>query len=420
MKKYFYLALAGIFVCIFGLIFYGTYINHRDESKIAESMAANRSVTLKGSKAAVRKIYPKVVLYGIDLFSREKTDAVALIDGIVTSVNVSTSDDVKAGQTLFVVENKSYPVKIRQADIDILKAESEILKAENDIIKAETTLSNAQHDLNRYTRLRDREAVSLGKFEQVERAFKEAQINLQNLKVQKDQVIAQKESLEAQKEQLLIESSYRNVTTPIDGEVLIIYKQIGAFVTAGTPLALIGNFHNLYFEMAAEDKIVRQLVDVKNVNFTFLQKEMQKIYGAEYKAGNKGDQQIFNASIVDVSPSLDEPAAIRKIIWRIDNSSGLLEPRTYSEVSCQAFLPRQCLTVPLSAIDSQSKDSLFIFMQDGTIKKIPVTTGVDDGKFIEIIDGLNEGDIVVTLNVDNLIDGMKANYVLEGDDELGR
>ena len=172
--------------------------------------------------------------------------------------------------------------------------------------------------------------------------------------------------------------------------------------------------------MSAEDKIVRQLVDVKNVNFTFLQKEMQKIYGTEYKAGNKGEQQVFNASIVDVSPSLDEPAAIRKIIWSIDNSSGLLEPRTYSEVACQAFLPRQCLTVPLYAVDSQSKDSLFIFMQDDTIKKISVTTGADDGEFIEIIDGLNEGDIVVTLNVDNLIDGMNAAYALEGDDELGR
>ena len=172
--------------------------------------------------------------------------------------------------------------------------------------------------------------------------------------------------------------------------------------------------------MSAEDKIVRQLVEVKNANLTFLEREMQKVYGNGYKAGNEGHQQVFNASIVEVSPSLDEPAAIRKIIWSIDNTSGLLEPRTYSEVACQAFLPRQCLTVPLSAVDSQSKDSLFIFMQDGTIKKIPVVTGADDGEFIEILGGLNAGDIVVTFNTDNLIDGMLATYILEGDEDNGK
>lgn len=414
MKKYFYLALAVVFAFIFILIFYGAYINHTDEAKITESMAANHSIPLKGAKATVRKIFPKVQLWVVDLFSRDKTDAVSLIDGRITSVDVIKNDNVTAGQTLFVIQNDSYPLKVRQAESEILKAESEILKADNEIIKAETALANAKHDLDRYTRLRDREAVSVGKFEQIEIAFKEAQINLKNLTVQKEQAIAQKASIEAQKEQLLIESSYRNVTAPIDGEVLIIYRRIGSYVTAGTSLALIGDFRNLYFEMSAEDKLVRQLANDKNAKLSFSPKEMEKIYGIDYEPGNEGHEQIFNANIVEITPSLDKPAAIRKILWHVDNSSGVLEPRTYSEVDCHALLPRQCLTVPITALNDQSKDSLFVFAQDGTIKKTSVTTGADDGEFIEIISGLNEGDIVVESNFDNLVDGMQANYILEG------
>jgi len=355
----------------------------------------------------------------VDLFSREKTDAVALIDGFITSVNVQKNDSVRAGQTIFVIKNETYPVRLRQADIDILRAESEILKADNDIIKAETALANAKNDFERYTRLRDKDAVSVGKFEQIEMAYKEAQINLENLKVQKRSVIAQRDSLRAQKEQLLIESSYGNVTAPIDGEVLILYKQIGAFVSQGTALALIGNFHDLYFELTAEDKLVRQLAADKRAYLSFLPRELQKIYGTEYKVGNAGHEQIFNASIVEITPSIDKPAAIRKVLWRIDNSSGVLEPRTYSGVICQSVIPHNCLTVPILALNNQ-KDSLFVFTKEGTIKKISVTTGADDGEFVEITQGLREGDIVASVNADNLTDGMYADFVLEEGENVGK
>ncbi len=415
MKKYFYLALGGVFAFIFGLIFYGAYINHSDETKIAESMASRHAIPLKGAKATVRQIYPRAVLWGVDIFSREQTDAVALIDGRITAVNVTRNDNVTAGQTLFVLQNESYPVRIRQAESDILRAESDIVKADNEIIKAETALANAQHDLERYKRLLEKEAVNVSKFEQIEMIYKEAQINLRNVKVQKEQAVAQRDSLQAQKDAILIESSYSNVTAPIAGEVLIIYRRIGSFVTAGTSLALIGDFRNLYFEMTADDKVVRQLVEGKKAKLNFSEKELTKIYNTEYKNGNEGSQQIFDATIVEVTPSLDKPAAIRKILWQVDNSSGILEPRSYSEVFCQAFLPRKCLTVPLTALNNQ-KDSLFVFAQDDTIKKTAVTTGAEDGFFIEILSGLNEGDIVVESYFDNLSDGMPATSILEGDE----
>ena len=74
----------------------------------------------------------------------------------------------------------------------------------------------------------------------------------------------------------------------------------------------------------------------------------------------------------------------------------------------------------MTAINDKSRDSLFVFTDDGTIKKIPVTTGADDGEFIEIVSGLNDGDIVVESHFDNLTDGLKAEHILEGDEQLGR
>ena len=419
VKKYFYFALAGVFIIIFALIFYGAYINYSDEETILESIATHNSIPIKGAKATVRKINPRLDIDVVDLFSNERTDAVAMIDGRISSVNVKKNDSVTAGQTLFVLKNDQYPIRIRQADIDILKAEGEILKADNDIVKAETLLANAKHDLERYTRLRDKEAVSVGKFEQIEMAFKEAQINLQSLRLQKQQVIAQRDSLKAQKEQILVESSYSNVTAPIDGEILILYKKLGSFVTQGTALALIGDFSDLFFEMTGEDKLIRQLSTGQKVQFFFRPKSLQKVYGTEYRPGNTGHAEIFDGYIVEISPALDQPSAIRKIIWRIDNRSGILEPRTYSDVICQSVVPRRCLTVPLTAVNNQ-KDALFVFSDDGTIKKIHVTTGVSDTQFIEVIEGLKENDVVASEYGDNLIEGMYAEAIFEEGEHVAK
>lgn len=419
MKKYFYSVLIAVFAFILGLIFYGSYLNYKDEVKISARMA-DHTVTLKGEKAKIRDVYLKGTFDTVNFYSKDKIDAVALIDGRITAINVEKNDDVKRGQTLLVLKNESHPIKLRQADIDILKAENDIIKAENEIVKAETLLSSAQHDLNRYTRLREREAVSAEKYEQIALKFKEAQFNLQSLKVQKEQAIAQKESLEAQKEQILIESSYSNVTAPIDGEILILYRQLGAFVNAGTSLALIGDFSTLYFEIATGDSYTRALSLGGKMTLNFEIRDLQKIYGSEYNSNNEGEHQNFEATLVNILPSLDEPAVARKTVWKLDNSSGVLEAQTYSGVTYRSVLPHKCLTVPVSAFIDQTWSSVFVFNADNTIKKVDVVSGIMDGEFVEIISGLKEGDIVITSNVNTISEDMGINFILEEGDDVGK
>ena len=298
-----------------------------------------------------------------------------------------------------------------------MRAEGEIIRADNDIRKAETELAHAKSNFNRYDQLRDYSAISLEKYEEMEAIYKESQITLENMYLQKNQMIEQKKSLEAQKEQLLIESAYSRVEAPIDGEVLILYKQIGAYVAGGTALALIGNFNNLYISTPMEDKEIRRFSVGQEAVLSFNQKEFQKVYDIEYEAGNKGNLQTFNARIVEISPSLDQSAAIRKVIWQVDNSSGLLEPQTYGNVTFEMKSMNRCLTVPLSAMADVTNTSVFVWTADGTIQRRNVTTGIKDGKYIEIVSGLKEGEVVITSGTNGLEGGMKASVTFKSEED---
>ena len=417
MKRPFFLGLGTILVLIIALVVYGTYLNQRGESQIAERMS-DQTIPLRGAKVQMRQLKPRLALDTLNLYSDKMADAVALLDGRITSIDVEKNDRVVQGQPLFTVTNDTQSIKIRQADIDILKVDNEIIQSDNEILKAETNLARSKSDFERYNRLIIQEAVTAEKFEEIEASYKEAQVNLKNAHVHKESLLAQKEYLTAQKEQLLIENSYSEVIAPIDGEVLILYKTQGSYVTAGTAMALVGDFRTLNFSVDIEDKFTKRFKPGDMATLNFNRADFSKIYDTEYEAGNSGREQKFTAQIVEITPSPSVPASIRKILWAVDNRAGLLEPQNYNATALQMNMPRSCLTIPLTAMTSPARNEVFVVV-DGKIYRREIETGSDDGIFIEVVKGLKENELVVTSGTDGLEDGMKVDFTLEGGEDIG-
>ena len=411
MRKIF-LVVMVIVLAIVGLsIGYGTYLNQAGESNIKVRLA-DRRLELHGARAAERDIRARLAVDTVNMYSNEMTDAIALVDGRISQVNVAKNDHVAKGTVLYTLTNEQQPVKIRQAEIEIVKAERDIARAEGDIAKAEAGLAKAENDYGRYGRLRERDAVTPQKFDEVEAIYREAQVNVDVAHVGYEQAQAQRDYLLAQKEQLLIDLANTRVTAPIDGDIILIYKQLGAYVTAGTPLALVGDFRKLYFTLPLDDKAARGLTIGSEVSLEFHQGDFAKIYDTVYARGNAGSSQEFTARVVSVSPDLEETAAMRTIIFEVDNGAGLLEPQTYNNVDLQSSVPKKALAVPLSALDS-SRTEVFVLDSDGVLQRRQVSTGIDDGMYVEITSGLVPGDVVVTSDAEGLESGMKANVVLD-------
>lgn len=414
MKRYFYFGLGVMLTLIVTLIGYGAYLNQRDESQISERMSS-RTIPLTGAKAQFKDINANIFLEGINLLSEDKTDVIALIDGRITEIAVQKNDRVQKGDVLFMLTNEQQPTKIRQADIDVIRAEGEIIKADNDIRQAETALASAKSNFERYKELHSHDAVSRMKYEEMETIYKQAQLTLENMYLQKNQMIEQKKSFEAQRDQLLLQSEYSKVTAPIDGEVLILYKDLGAYVGSGTALALIGDFRNLYTSFPMDDKEIRRFSIGQEAVLSFSQSEFQKVYDIEYGANNQGKRQNFMAKIVDISPSLDSAAEIRKVIWKVDNSSGILEPQTYGNATFVMKAKKRCLVVPKSAMADAANTKVFVLTAEGTVEPRQVSTGIKDENYIEILSGLKEGEVVITSGTNGLEDGMKVSVTFKSE-----
>ena len=74
----------------------------------------------------------------------------------------------------------------------------------------------------------------------------------------------------------MVQQNRQDVISPIDGNVLLIYKREGAYVQGGTPLALIGDFDTLYFSTTLEDENATYLKPGDGVTMIFNERSLQK------------------------------------------------------------------------------------------------------------------------------------------------
>lgn len=389
MKKPYIVGLVLILIAAGAMIAYGAWLNKTGENQIVERME-QRTIPLQGDKVQVREISPRLVFETINLYSEEMADAVALIDGRIEQIAVSKNSNVHRGQVLFTLVNDEISLKIEQA--------------ESSIARAEAQLANAKNNYARYTRLMERDATSREKFDEAEANFFASEAALK----------------EAQtvKQQLLVQSARQDVIAPIDGEILILYRQQGAYVTAGTPIALVGNFSRLFFSMPVDDKHAQRLSIGESAELSFTNSQiLRKAYDTEYAAGNRGDAEIFSVHVREIMPALNEPAKLRKVVWEVDNRVGLLEQQAYSGAILNFVRKGKFLTVPLAAMIDSNRNAVFVATGQNTIERRRVRTGVDDGNYVEILSGLREGDIVITSAAEDLKDGMKVTVTLAGGDK---
>ena len=205
------------------------------------------------------------------------------VSGYITKVLVKDNDIVKKGDTLFVIDNSDYRVKVEEAKATLAAAENsfEVAKADigtsqagvsvsdanvqsanGSIETARIRLRRASADFERYNNLYKNHSITKQQFEQAEAAKQEAQSQLQILQDQQKASSFQRNVASARtnvsnkqvqvaaanikKAQASLDAAnlnlgYTVVTASIDGQVSTIDIQPGQLVQAGQSLFYIIN-----------------------------------------------------------------------------------------------------------------------------------------------------------------------------------
>jgi len=118
--------------------------------------------------------------------------------------------------------------------------------------------------------------------------------------------------------------------------------------------------------------------------------------GTEARVTLTNQQKSFSARVTAILPQIDPNTRTLKLRLEGDNPGYALRPDMFVDVELPVSVPSG-LTVPVDAlIDSGREQRVFIQRSQGVFEPRRVHVGWRSGDRIEIVDGLKEGDRVVS------------------------
>ncbi len=321
---------------------------------------------LKLAPAAVRPLARELVTGGKMAFDDLLVSHVfSPVTGRVSQIYAHLGEKVTKGQPLALVDSP-----------DLGSAYSDLLKAQADLVAA-------QHDIQRQRDLLAAHAASQSQVEQSEDSYRKAEAEMERARLKVKLLHASQSDIVSQ--QYLLRS-------PIEGEVIARNMNPGIEIQG----------------MLSGASIANELFTIGDLSRVWM---LADIYERDLGAVHPGAKvaittvaypgETFQGSVDYVSDVLDPQTRTAHLRCTIENPDRKLKPEMYVTASV-ALGQRDALAVPRDAV-LQMGDRSIVFVQVGTTETglrrfapRPVTTGIEQQDWIEILHGLQAGDSVVT------------------------
>ena len=332
---------------------------------------------------------------------------------------VRRGDHVRAGQLLAALENSDLAAAVAETKgiYEQARANYEGTSAANlpeQLQKAKAAVSTAQVSFKAALQLYESSkklyqqgALAEKQFDQARVGMTDAQAQLQTaqqvleklqsigqdaqLKAAQGEVTAAKGRFESAQAQL----GFSEIRSPIDGVITDRPLFQGQMATSGAPLMTV---------MDLSQVIARAHIPEPEA-------VMLKA-GDPAKISAPGESQLISGTVTVVSPALDPNSTTVQVWVQALNPGDQLKPGTTVSVTVIAKKVPNALVVPQSALLSGSDHRSFVMVigSDSRAHQREVQTGIEQGGRVQIIDGLKEGELIVSQGAYGLPDGTKVKY----------
>ena len=169
------------------------------------------------------------------------------------------------------------------------------------------------------------------------------------------------------------------IRAPFSGKLGLKNISPGAYVTPSTILTSISQVNQLKIEFNVPERYSEKIKNGMNIHFTV-----------------DGNPNIFTASIMATQTSIEENTRSLTVRAIVKGSTSTLTPGSFAKVKMVLGEDNSALLVPNTVIIPQGRKKQIFLYKGGKAMPSDVVTGVRDSTNIQILQGLNPGDTVIT------------------------
>jgi RND family efflux transporter MFP subunit len=340
--------------------------------------------------------------------SRTTSTVSSKIVGAVTAVQVQEGDKVRSGQVLMELDDREVQSQLQKARAGLREAEDALDEVEQGAQGAQAALQVAEANrelaeatYNRYSTLRERNAVSPQEFDEVHARFKVAAAEenraremANSFRSRRRQVLARIDQARADVKSAENYASDARIEAPFDGIVTAKHADVGTMASPGVPLLTLEDDRRYRFEAVVEESRVGRIRAGDR---------------AEVRVDAVADQPL-EGKVAEIVPTSD-PAS-RSVVVKIDlaqASEGIgLRSGFFGRASFSVG-ERQALLVPRAALVQRGQlVGVYVLDRGGIARLRLIKTGKDHAERVEVLSGLEAGDAVVVEGAGTLSDGTRV------------
>ena len=301
------------------------------------------------------------------------------VSGQLMKICVAEGEQVKKGQTLFVIDSRN-----AQLDLEAAQANLEAALAQENSAKLE-------YESNK--NLFEKKIVSSYMLNNSENTYKQAQA-----------AVAQ---ARAAVNRAKVNLGFCTITATVSGVIGEIPVRIGDQVSPLTQLTMLSGNTTMYAEFSVTESIVEAMVQ-EGMKASDVEKHLANMPAATFVMKN-GTEYPHKGKIISLTGIVNAATGSLTCKVSFPNPDGHL----YSGVQGTIVMPfseKDVIIVPQGAVVRlQDKSLVYKVQADSTATAVDVTTeDTGNGKEFIITSGLNVGDKIVTTGANNVTEGQQV------------
>jgi RND family efflux transporter MFP subunit len=301
------------------------------------------------------------------------------VAGTVQRVAVKVGDVVRRGQLLAELDPRDYELQVEGAEASLAQARARARNAESNLDRVRGLYENNNASQNDYDAAR------------AEYEYSAAQVS----------------SVEKQLELARSQLSYARLTSPLNGAISAVELEVNENVTVGQTAVVLTSGSRPEVQVAMPEVFIAQVREGEAVEVTF-----DALPG-----------ETFTATITEVGVAAGGLATTFPVTVSLSEASPEILPGMAAEVAIvfEALGGQDRIAIPPFAV-GEDRQGRFVFIAEpgtdglATARRRVVKVGDLTGGGLEILEGLEEGELLITAGVSRIEDGMQVRLLRTNDD----
>ena len=299
--------------------------------------------------------------------------------GQLMKICVTEGQQVKKGQTLFIIDSRNARLELEAAQANLQAA------------KAQENSAKLEYESNK--NLFDKKIVSSYMLSNSENAYKQAQA-----------AVAQ---ARAAVNRAKVELGFCTITAPVSGVTGSIPVRVGDQVSPMSELTILSGNTTMFAEFSVNEAIIEEMVHY-GINADEMDKYIAKLPEATFVMKN-GTKYPHKGRVVSLTGVVNSETGSLTAKVSFPNPDGHLYSGIQGTI-VMSFAEKNVIVIPQSAVVRlQDKSQVYKVKADSTATAVEIKTlDTGNGKDFIVTTGLKVGEKIITTGANNVTEGQKV------------